>query len=142
MNYSNLRATDIPTCASLVVPKPGPLREESVMAGMKEKMMKEVRKYVKEECNEAGWPKSNLTQSEVNGMIEIKKKVEANEIVVFKAVHTEGDVEIDEKRVENIEGSSTPSIPTLDCYYRLLHLLQALPIIRISFHLNTCQKYI
>ena len=114
-----MRATDMPTCASLIIPQPGPLREESVMAGMKEKMMEEIRRYIKEECNETGWPKSNLTRSEVDGMKELKEKIKSREIVVFKSdksgkmtvdsmenyseaisIHTVGDMEIDEKRVE------------------------------------------
>ena len=71
VNYSKLRVTNLPTCSSLVVPKPGPVREESVMSGMKEKMLDEVKRYIKDECDDNGWPKSNLTRSEVAGMREI-----------------------------------------------------------------------
>ena len=123
----------MPTCASLIIPQPGPLREESVMAGMKEKMMFEVRKYIKEECNESGWPKSNLTRSEVDGMKELKEKIKRKEIVVFKSdksgkmtvdsmenyseaisVHTEGDTEIDERRVEKIEKNANDYLKVLN----------------------------
>ena len=122
VDYSRMRATDLATCTRLIVPKAGTIRDESIMSGMKEKMLDEVNKYIKEECNGGGWPKTNLTRSEVAGMQELKNKVKSEEIVVFKSDksgkltvdslenyseailgHTEADVEIGMEDVKKIE---------------------------------------
>ena len=55
------------------------------MAGLKEKMMDEVRNYVKHDCNDKGWPESNLTRPKQAGLRELKDKIEKKEIVVFKS---------------------------------------------------------
>ena len=57
VNYSKLRATNLPTCTRLKVPPPGTVRQEAVMAGLKEKMMDEVRNYVR---NGRGWSQPNV----------------------------------------------------------------------------------
>ena len=124
VDYSKLRATNLPTCTRLKVPPPGTVRQEAVMAGLKEKMMDEVRNYVKHDCNDKGWPESNLTRPEQAGLRELKDKIEKKEIVVFKSdksgkltvdtpanyseaisTHTVNDSEITDSELRKIENS-------------------------------------
>ena len=133
VDYSKLRATNLPTCTRLKVPKPGSVREEAVMSGLKEKLMDEIRNYVKEECNEKGWPESNLTQSEQAGLRELREKIDKKEIVVFKTdksgklavdtpenyseaitVHTANDEEIDDSKLRKIETSMNDHLRQLN----------------------------
>ena len=122
INYSRVRATQIPTNPRLILPKPTTLRQESAMAETKQRMLEKVDEYVKNRCDEKGYPQSNLTKDEKNGLKEIKKRIEEKEVVVFKTdksgklcvdkvenyktaleVHTENDTKIDMARVETIE---------------------------------------
>ena len=79
-----MRATDLPTCARLKFPKPAPMRVETVMQNIKDKLLVVTQEYRNKSCNENGWPESNLTTNEIKGLKEIKKKMNEKEIVVTK----------------------------------------------------------
>ena len=125
LQYSNMRATDIPTVQRLYEPKQGTTRQEIVMENTKEKMLECVRKYKANNCNAKGELKEhNLNREERQGLKEVKKDIKEKKIVVFttdksgkfsvdspvnyeEAVrqHTTKDVEISEndkvKKIEN-----------------------------------------
>ena len=124
LNYANLRATDIPTVQRLYPPEPATMWKEKAMENIKDKLMDTVREYKAEHCDKNGFFKEhNLNRQEVKAMKELKKDVKDKKMVVFttdksgkfaadtpcnyeEAVmkHTEKDVEIDEKKVRQIEG--------------------------------------
>ena len=122
INYKSLRATDLPTNPRLKLPKPTTIRQESAVEEIKHKMLEKVQEYVKSECDDKGFPKSNLTKNEKDGMAKVKKKIENKEMVIFKTdksgkltadsienyrksleVHTVKDKKIDSKEVQAIE---------------------------------------
>ena len=45
INYSDLRATQLPTVQHVIQPKPAPLSVETSFADLKDQLMKEVRNY-------------------------------------------------------------------------------------------------
>ena len=84
LQYSNLRATDIPTVQRLYEPKQGSLRQEIVMESTKEKLMECARKYRSTHCNDKGELKDqNLSKEERQGLKQLKKDVKEKKVVVF-----------------------------------------------------------
>ena len=68
-NYSNLRATEIPTVQRLYPPKPASINQELCMQNMREKLLKIVLKFQEKRCNKNGWlNKRNISQSETEGI--------------------------------------------------------------------------
>ena len=53
------------------------------MAETKAKMLEKVHQYLSESCDSKGFPKSNLSQDEREGIRQVKKKINEREIVVF-----------------------------------------------------------
>ena len=47
-NYSNLRATDLPTVQRLYPPKPSTIRREVIMQNVKDKMLNKAREYIEQ----------------------------------------------------------------------------------------------
>ena len=92
------------------------------MAEAKSHMLEKVDEYMRNKCDEKGYPKSNLTKDEKVGLKELKKKIDDQELVVFKTdksgklsvdtvenyksaleVHTVNDTKTDMGKVEAIE---------------------------------------
>ena len=69
-----MRATALPTVQRLIMPKPAKMREETLFARVKDKLKETVTEYVQSECNDKGWPKSNLSEIEKTGLKENKSK--------------------------------------------------------------------
>ena len=122
LDYSKMRVTDLPTCPRLILPKPASIREESVMHNVKEKLLDKIQEYRNEKCNDKGYQQPNITKSEMEGLRELKQKINNKEIAVFKTdkcgklsvdsienyakavkVHTENDKEVTWKDVRKIE---------------------------------------
>ena len=124
LNYSNLRATEIPTVPRLIEPEKGTLKQEIVMETTKQKLLNTLHTYMATNCDKKGEIKeSNLEPQEKKQLKEIKKDIKEKKIVIFttdksgkfsvdspanyeKAVlkHTEKDIEIkDENKVKQIE---------------------------------------
>ena len=57
-DYSNVRATDIPTCQRIFPQKPASMRRESIMQNIKDKMLNNVEEYKNKHCNNKGWIKT------------------------------------------------------------------------------------
>ena len=51
IDYSKVRATQIPTNPRLHMPKPCTLRQETAMSEMKERMVEKVNEYVRNKCD-------------------------------------------------------------------------------------------
>ena len=84
LQYSNLRATDIPTVQRLHEPKQGSLRQEVVMESTKEKLIECARKYKSTHCNDKGEMKDqNLSKEERQGLKQLKKDIKEKKVVVF-----------------------------------------------------------
>ena len=84
LQYSNMRATDIPTVQRLHEPKQGSVRQEVVMESTKEKLLECVVKYKAEKCNEKGELKDhNLDREERKGLKELKNDVKEKKLVIF-----------------------------------------------------------
>ena len=123
VNFADKRATDIPTVQRLYPPKPGKLKQESILENIKMKLLDTTKEYMNKHCDNKGRIKNhNLSNEEKEGIKEIKEKIKEREIVVFQtdksgrfsidtpenyeeAVlnHTVNDLEIDDKRVKQIE---------------------------------------
>ena len=124
LNYAHLRATDIPTVQRLYPPEPATMWREKAMENIKDKLMDTVREYKEEHCSKEGhFKEHNLNSQETKALKELKKEIKDRKIVVFttdksgkfaadtpsnyeEAVtkHTEKDIEIDEKKVRQVEG--------------------------------------
>ena len=84
LKYSNLRATQIPTCQRLQEPRQGTVEREIIMESTKEKLLACVQSYMGSHCDRKGNIKTgNLTQEEVEGLKKIKKDIKDNKVVVF-----------------------------------------------------------
>ena len=122
-DYSNIKATDLPTVQRLYPPRPATLQKESAMQTLKEKMMRKVREYIEKRCNRKGFIKdSNISKAKARGLKEVKEKIKSKEWVVFTSdksgkltadtvpnytralkEHTLGDTIIAENKVKTIE---------------------------------------
>ena len=122
-NYSNLRATDIPTVQRLFPPKTGTIQQELAMQNTREKMLRVIKEFKQKRCNNKGWlKKRNVTHDVFEGLKEIKEKVGKKEMVVFTtdksghltadtvenynlalAKHTKDDRVVTNKQVRDIE---------------------------------------
>ena len=119
-----MRATELPTCPRLILPKPASLRVETALQNIKDKMLDKIAEYKEKNCDSKGYTKSNLTESEMKGMQELRSKMNNKEIVVSKTdktgelcvdtienyseavkVHTENDRKVGWEEVQNIEKS-------------------------------------
>ena len=124
LNYTNLRATDIPTVPRLIEPKQCTIEQEIVMENTKQKLLSTVESYISTHCRKDGELKANnLTLEERQNLKETKKKIKDREIVIFTTdksgkfsadkpenyeaavhKHTEKDEEVEEEdRVRQIE---------------------------------------
>ena len=84
LNYTNLRATDIPTVPRLHEPKPATIKQEIIMENTRQKLLNTLEQYMSTHCKEDGKQKtSNLTVEETQNLKEIKKEIKENKIVVF-----------------------------------------------------------
>ena len=130
INYSDLRATKLPTVQHLIQPKPAPLSVETSFAELKDQLMQEVRNYQREKCNKNNFPiNSVLKQQEMEGIREIKTKVKNKEFIVGKSdksgqftvdslenyhvalsSHVEGDEEITPAHVKTIENKMNDAL--------------------------------
>ena len=126
LDYSNLRATDIPTVPRLIEPKLGTITQEIIMENIKEKMLECVREYKEEYCNNKGELKEdNLSMEERQGLKQMRREIKDKKVVVFSTdksgkfsvdtpdnyieaiqKHTEKDQRVtnedEEKKVENL----------------------------------------
>ena len=136
VDYGKLIATDLPTIPRHHLPKPSSIKNESVMANLKEEFMTVVHEYRSEFCNEKGYPQSNLTTQERAGIKELKAKVANNECVIFKtdksskltvdstenyiqaiSKHTEGHKVIDNAVVKHIEKKLNDNLKVLNSIF-------------------------
>ena len=122
-DYSNLRATDLPTVQRLFPPKPSTIRREVIMQNIKDKMMNTIREYKERNCNEKGFiKKGNISNDVSNGIKKLKERIKDKEAVVFTSdktgeftadtsenylevlgEHTKNDVKINETKVKSLE---------------------------------------
>ena len=73
LNYSNLRATEIPTVPRLIEPEKGTLKQEIVMETTKQKLLNTLHTYMATNCDKKGEIKeSNLEPQEKKQLKEIK----------------------------------------------------------------------
>ena len=133
VDYAKQIATDLPTVTRYFAPPPGPILFESKIADIKEKFIEATVKFRKEECNEKGFPKSNLTKKKADGLKELKEKVRNGECVVTKTdksgkltidsvenyeaavrVHTTGDKIIDQQSVAKLESKLNDHLKVLN----------------------------
>ena len=63
-DYSNVRATDIPTCQRIFPSKPASMRRETIMQNIKDKMLNKVEEYKNKHCNNKGWIKTKIVRKE------------------------------------------------------------------------------
>ena len=123
LNYSNLRATQIPTVQRLHEPKQGTIKQEIVMENTKEKLLECVHMYRENNCNKKGIiKKDNLRKNEKEGLKQVKKDAKDNKIIIFTTdksgkfsadspqnynlaiqQHSNKDEEIEEEKVRQIE---------------------------------------
>ena len=124
LDYTNLRATDIPTVPRLHEPKQGTIKQEIVMENTKQKLLNTLDQYVKTHCKNGELKANNLTSDEKQNLNEIKKEIKDKKIVVFTTdksgkfsvdspenyelavrKHTEKDEEVEDedivRRIEN-----------------------------------------
>ena len=133
-----LIATDLPTIPRHHLPPPSTLKNETILANLKEKLINVARRYRSEFCNAKGFPKSNLTQQERSGIKELKDKINKKECVVFKSdkssrltvdstdnyieaigKHTQTDIVIDQKTVKQIENRLNDNLRTLNSIFEV-----------------------
>ena len=133
-----LIATDLPTISRHHLPPPSTLKNETILANLKEKLINVARRYRSEFCNAKGFPKSNLTQQERSGIKELKDKINKKECVVFKSdkssrltvdstdnyieaigKHTQTDIVIDQKTVKQIENRLNDNLRTLNSIFEV-----------------------
>ena len=133
LNYGRIIATNLPTCQSLKMPKKSDFDTEMNMSVIKQKMMEATKHYEKKFCNNAGYPESNLTKEERDGIKEIKEKVKNKELFVkgtdksgrlcadtienySEAIgkHTVGDETISIKQAEYLEGKLNDNLKILN----------------------------
>ena len=101
LQYSNLRATDIPTVQRLHEPKQGSLRQEVVMESTKEKLLECAKRYRSTHCNGKGELKDhNLSKEERQGLKQVKRDIKDKKVVVF-CTDKSGKFSVDTK--ENYE---------------------------------------
>ena len=140
LNYSNLRATDIPTVPRLIEPDRATLKQEVIMETTKQKLLDTLNTYMENHCNKKGEIREfNLTPEEKKNINELKKDIKEKNIVVFttdksgkfsvdsptnyeKAVHkhTEKDEEIkDETKVKQIENKMNQHMRQLNKIFQV-----------------------
>ena len=75
LNYGKVIATNLPTVQSLNMPRKLDLDSEQKLSTIKRKMIEKFDDYQEKYCDRNGFPQSNLTKSEIEGIKEIKDKV-------------------------------------------------------------------
>ena len=140
LNYSNLRATDIPTVPRLIEPEKATLKQEIVMETTKQKLLDTLNTYMTTHCDKNGEIKEfNLSPEEKKNLKEVKKDIKDKNIVVFttdksgkfsvdsptnyeKAVHkhTEKDVEVkDGSKIKQIENKMNQHMRQLNKIFQV-----------------------
>ena len=112
------RVTDLKECARVTLPRPLDTKHEALIErrrGTNERIYSE---YRKEECNQKGNVRGNLTEEEKDGLKSLQKRMKNQEIVILKTdksgkmcvvtreeyirmgqEHTGKDAEIDRKTI-------------------------------------------
>ena len=116
------KVTDLKENSKIYLPKPLEIKEEAKISIRQERFEKIAKDYIEEKCTEKGEQETNLTQSQKRGISKINKRVKNKELVIMLTdksgklavttmenyiemgrVHTENDIEICEKDVEETE---------------------------------------
>ena len=110
--------TDLKECARITLPRPLDIKHESLIEMRRGTIERIYNEYRKEECNQKGEVKGNLTEDEKEGLKSLQKRMKNQEIVICKSdksgklcvvsreeyirmgqEHTSKDVEIDRKTI-------------------------------------------
>ena len=78
-----LRVTDMQINTRVTLPKGLPSHHEAWVEVRRSKNEQVCTDYIKKNCNEKGEQKSNLTKSEMKGLISLKKRIREGSIVVL-----------------------------------------------------------
>ena len=117
-----LRATDVKLNNQVYLPKPQGVKYEAGLEMRRSKYLETFRQYAKENCDEKGRQKSNLTISEMRGLKKLKKRISEGEIIICQTdksgrlavmpmdmyheaamVHIGKDVEVDFEEAEKTQ---------------------------------------
>ena len=113
-------------------------KDEAALETLRMELMEIFRVHMRENCNERGEQKSNLTSSEFRGYQSLKKRVKNGEIVIVQTdktgklcimsreayeeagmVHTNKDEEVGQKTVEKIEREINGNVSLMTKFFRL-----------------------
>ena len=116
------RVTDLKENTKVHLPKPLPTHQEAITAVRREKWLEEHSKYERENCDENGNQKSNLSAAQQRGLKKLRKRIKEGEIIVVKTdksgklavvavedyikmgeIHTSNDKEVDEEKSKEIQ---------------------------------------
>ena len=121
-NMQKQRVTDLKHNAYVILPPAQEIDYESLLELRRQKQSQIFRDYVKENCDDKGRQRSNITKQQARGLKKLRKRIEEGELVVCQTDksgrlsvmpmemyvecgggHTAGDMEIDQKFVHNTQ---------------------------------------
>ena len=116
------RVTDLKECSRVTLPRQLNIENEALIEMRRGTNGQIYEKYRKEECNQKGEVKGNLTEDEKDGLKSLQRRMKSQEIIILKTDksgklcvtnreeylrmgkdHTEKDIEVDRKQVIEIE---------------------------------------
>lgn len=123
LTFSKIRATNLPTCRRITLPKPGCEELEITMRNMKLQMMTKFREFKEKNCDEKGnIKKDNLSKEQREGFKECGEEIKAKEKLFLvtdkskqfsvdtpsnyvKAMdeHTRGDSKLEPDQLQHLE---------------------------------------
>ena len=80
MDFSLMKATDLPFNKRIIVPEPMDNETEIVMQNLKSKLNACTRRYTE---NQRGSKTQNLSEEERRGLLSLKEKKKRNEIIIY-----------------------------------------------------------
>ena len=78
------RATDLPECGRVTLPKPLPVSEEALIELRREIHSKKYREFRKEFTNNEGEQTANLDEKEIRGLRSLLKRIRSGELIIIK----------------------------------------------------------
>ena len=122
MDYRKKRATDLKENTKVYLPRPLPTQQEAFAAVRREKWLETHKKYMKENCNEEGNQKTNLTPAQERGLRKLRKRIKDGNLMVILTdksgklavttvenyikmgeVHVKKDTEVDDDKAKEIQ---------------------------------------